>query len=197
MTTQVRHTDGSAYLGFSYIPSLQDDVFLCADETGAIKSPAFFRVDQDPDANVPWSPLGTQNSFPGYSALGLRADVIEDAGTGCVADANTLCLNNDRFQVSVDFLTPQGDAGVGKAVELTGDTGYFWFFNESNVELVIKVLDTCSFSNRFWVFAGGLTNVEVEITVVDTQAGATKIYTNPQRTAFQPIQDTNAFATCP
>jgi len=31
----------------------------------------------------------------------------------------------------------------------------------------------------------------------DTQMGAVKSYTNPQGTPFEPIQDTNAFATCP
>jgi hypothetical protein len=47
------------------------------------------------------------------------------------------------------------------------------------------------------VFAGGPTDVNVVITVTDTQTGATKTYTNPQRTAFRPIQDTSAFASCP
>lgn len=58
-------------------------------------------------------------------------------------------------------------------VQLTGDTGYFWFFNASNVELVVKVLDACHFG-RFWVFAGGLTNVDVDLTVTDTATGAVK-----------------------
>jgi len=80
---------------------------------------------------------------------------------------------------------------------LTGDTGYFWFFNASNVEMVVKVLDTCSFTDRFWVFAGGLTNVRVDITVTDTETGVVRTYRNPLNTPFQPIQDTNAFATCP
>jgi hypothetical protein len=112
-------------------------------------------------------------------------------------DPQSLCLVDDRFQVQVDWRTNQGTSGQGTAVRLTPDTGYFWFFNQSNVELVVKVLDTCSFSNRFWVFAGGLTNVEVDITVTDTQENATKTYHNDLNTPFQPIQDTNAFATCP
>jgi hypothetical protein len=35
------------------------------------------------------------------------------------------------------------------------------------------------------------------ITVTDTEAGTVKTYTNPQGTAFQPIQDTSAFAGTP
>jgi len=115
----------------------------------------------------------------------------------CVADDTTLCLTGGRFQVRVDWRTPQGTSGPGMAKVLTDDTGYFWFFEESNVEMVIKVLDACSFADRFWVFAGGLTNVEVEIVVTDVVTGASKPYGNPLGTPFQPIQDTDAFATCP
>ena len=76
----------------------------------------------------------------------------------------------------------------------TGDTGYFWFFSANNVEVVIKVVDGRAVNNRFWVFAGGLTNVNVIIIVTDTLTGATQTYINPQGIAFQPILDTGAFA---
>ena len=61
--------------------------------------------------------------------------------------------------------------------------------------MVVKVLEACSVNQNRWVFAGGLTNVEVNIQVTDTnRAGAIpKTYTNPQGAAFQPIQDTSAF----
>jgi hypothetical protein len=83
------------------------------------------------------------------------------------------------------------------AQRLTGDTGYFWFFDSSNVEIVIKVLDGCTLNGHHWVFAGGLTNVKVTITVTDTANGIQKVYENPLNTTFLPIQDTAAFATCP
>ena len=114
----------------------------------------------------------------------------------CIESPTILCLNEGRFQVGVHWRTAQGTSGSGQAVPLTSDTGYFWFFNQDNVEMVIKILDACAFADRFWVFAGGLTNVEVDITVTDTLTGDAKIYRNPLRTPFQPIQDTNAFATC-
>ena len=80
---------------------------------------------------------------------------------------------------------------------LTGDAGYFWFFSANNVETVVKVLNACSAAApRFWVFAAGLTDVGVQLTVTDTQTGAVKVYNNPIGTPFQPIEDTNAFATC-
>lgn len=116
---------------------------------------------------------------------------------GLAEPVTELTLNDERFQVEVEWATTQGTSGLGQGVPITSDTGYFWFFDETNVELVVKVLDACSFANRFWVFAGGLTNVDVNILVTDTQTGETQTYSNPQETPFQPIQDTNAFATCP
>jgi hypothetical protein len=63
--------------------------------------------------------------------------------------------------------------------------------------VVTKVLDACSFASRYWFFAGGLTDVRALITVTDTQTAAVRTYLNRQGTAFQPIQDTAAFETCP
>lgn len=134
----------------------------------------------------------------------LAALFVVDLGA-CIPDSKTICLNNDRFQVQVLWKTSNGQTGQGNAVpmrnasnQLIDDSGYFWFFSQDNVETVVKVLNGCGVNNRYWVFAGGLTNVEATITVTDTVAGfQTKTYKNPQGTAFAPIQDTSAFATCP
>jgi hypothetical protein len=118
-------------------------------------------------------------------------------GQGCTADATTLCLNNDRFKVRASWRTREGTNGQGQAVEMTADTGYLWFFNQNNVEMVIKVLDACGVNSSYWVFAGGLTDVQVDITVTDTSTGAVRTYHNSLGTPFQPIQHTSAFGTCP
>ncbi|HSF42397.1 MAG TPA: hypothetical protein VLT87_21520 [Thermoanaerobaculia bacterium] len=111
----------------------------------------------------------------------------------CNASATRLCLNGGRFAVEARWTRTNGDTDLGRAVTLTLDTGYFWFFDSANVEMVIKVIDGCGVNNRFWVFAGGLTDVRVRITVTDTRTGTVRTYTNPQSTAFRPIQDTGAF----
>ncbi|MFY9822423.1 MAG: pre-peptidase C-terminal domain-containing protein [Thermoanaerobaculia bacterium] len=115
---------------------------------------------------------------------------------GCFPGSTSLCLANHRFKVETAWRTADGRTGAGQAVALTGDTGYFWFFGASNVEAVVKVLDACAYNQRFWVFAGGLTDVQVDLTVTDTASGAVRTWRNPQGTAFQPIQETSAFATC-
>jgi hypothetical protein len=118
-------------------------------------------------------------------------------GGSCAPSTQALCLNADRFRVRSHYLTSTASSGPASTVELTGDTGYLYFFSPSNVEAVIKVLNACSLNNRYWVFAGGLTDVRTLITVTDTQRNAVKTYINPQGTPYQPIQDTSAFATCP
>jgi hypothetical protein len=116
---------------------------------------------------------------------------------GCTASSTTLCLNGGRFRVTASYATSGGQSGPGMAVPLTSDSGYFWFFASANIELVVKVLDACTLASpHFWVFAGGLTNVEVNLDVLDTETGAEKTYQNPLGTAFAPIQDTSAFS-CP
>jgi hypothetical protein len=133
-------------------------------------------------------------------ASGSRIGRITTAPTGpCTPDTHTLCLNNGRFAVTASFqLTPSGPSIEATGVRLTEDTGYFWFFNPNNVELVVKVLNACVDPfNSYWVFAAGLTNVGVVLEVTDTLRGETNSYTNPLGTPFQPIQDTRAFATCP
>jgi minor extracellular serine protease Vpr len=153
-----------------------------------------------------------RDSFTGSSANNVYGDgkadavayVAEVAGsavqpTVCTVNGTTLCLAGNRFAVSTQWRTVDGQQGSGQAVALSADTGYFTFFSASNVEMVVKVLNACvpALGNKFWVFAGGLTNVQVTMTVIDTKTGSVKTYTNPQSTAFQPIQDTGAFSTCP
>jgi hypothetical protein len=175
-------TDGSFYLGPRWVPNQSQTKFwVCADTTGARKLPAYLRFDQGP-----WDSLAHSIS---YSALGIRAT------PACTPSDTTLCLNNGRFKVVAGYKN-QGQTGTGHAVALTKDTGYFWFFDPSNVELVAKILTGCGSNQRFWVFAGGLTDLETALTVTDTVTGVVRTYRNPPRTAFRPLQDTGAFDTC-
>jgi hypothetical protein len=111
----------------------------------------------------------------------------------CVPSAVLLCLGDGRFAVEARWATATG-VGSGQAVPDTGDSGRFWFFNPDNTELVVKTVAGCPVNDAFWVFASGLTDVQVQITVTDTQTGRTRRYFNPRGKAFQPVQDTGAFA---
>jgi CSLREA domain-containing protein len=124
-----------------------------------------------------------------------RCDIgaFERTSAGCLAGANTLCLNNDRFRVTATFQPPQGAGGSAQATEFTSDSGYLTFFDPANVEVTVKVLNGCGLNNRYWVFLAGMTNVEVNVTVTDTLTGAVKTYANPQGRLFRTVADTAAF----
>jgi photosystem II stability/assembly factor-like uncharacterized protein len=116
-----------------------------------------------------------------------------EAATACVPGQTALCLSGGRFRVEVAWRAIKlGTSGSGQAVSLTADTGYFWFFQSTNVELIVKVLDARAFSGKFWVFYGALSDVEYTITVTDTATGAVKTYFNPQD-KLASLADTSAF----
>lgn len=121
------------------------------------------------------------------------------SGAVCVPDSTTLCMNNGRFSARGTFRTAAGQEGPFMAVSVPSapDSGLFWFFAPSNLEMLIKVLNGCGLNSRYWVFFSAGTNVEFTVTVTDTQTGAVKTYSNPLNTAAAPVQDTGAFATCP
>jgi hypothetical protein len=143
--------------------------------------------------------LDISYSEPLHSVVSVYFDNIF-FGTGTCAPSSTrLCLNQGRFQVEATWATGDQGSGPGMAVPFAADSGSFWFFSPTNIELDVKVLDACvpSLGNHYWVFAAGLTTVQVVLTVTDTKTGVVRTYTNPQGTAFQPITDTSAFGTCP
>ncbi len=109
----------------------------------------------------------------------------------CTVGENTLCLSSERFRVEVEWQTDT-DSGQATAVPSSADTGFFWFFNSDNLELVVKVLDGRAINGHFWVFYGALSDVQYEITVTDTQTRRQKVFTNPQGQQAS-VGDTLAF----
>jgi Spondin_N len=143
---------------------------------------------------VPPEPIhmAVSGPFAGGRPVGTFTFVRQDG-----PPPQPLLLGGGRFRIEAEWQDFGGIGAHAHPVQLTDDTGYFWFFEETNVEVVIKVLDGCGFNDRYWVFAGGLTNVALELTVEDTTTGQTNVYANPLGAPFQPIQDLDAFATCP
>lgn len=137
----------------------------------------------------------------GMSAYSNVASATTLASDACAPTSTAMCLQNNRFRVQAMYYTSQGLNGQAQTVKLTSDSGYLWFFSSDNIEAIVKVLNACTTAagNHYWVFAGGLTNVRVLLTVTDTASAPVraKAYINVQNVAFQPIQDTSAFATCP
>lgn len=145
---------------------------------------------------------------PGKAAVRVEtaagAAELEDAFTygsvtPCVPGAQRLCLGGGRFAVEVAWRTAAPASGAGNATVLPAspDSGLFWFFSENNQEMLIKVLDGCEINQRYWVFYAATTNVFFEVAVTDTRKGTVKVYANPLGTPAPPVQDLEAFASCP
>jgi len=120
----------------------------------------------------------------------------------CVAGQHTLCLGEGgRFKAEVTWSSQSSGGGDAVAVPLASapQSGLFYFIDPSNIEMLVKVLNACipALGNHYWVFYAATTNVQFALTITDTHTGQVKTYTNALNHAATPIQDTNAFATCP
>jgi len=126
---------------------------------------------------------------------GAEDIVIADYNHGLVTLLHepdyALYLRDGRFRVQVQWWAG-GSSGLGRPVPLSNDSGYFYFFGASNVEIVVKILDGRGVNGRFWVFYGALTDVRYILTVTDMQTGAVKGYENPAGVQAG-RNDTNAF----
>ncbi len=100
----------------------------------------------------------------------------------------SVCLLS-RFLVTIRFETNDGSMGDARAFKLTDSAASFEFFEVGNVEIVVKMKDTCTLPDghplrNFWVFIAGLTNVRVEITIVDTVTGTVRKFINQLNQPF-------------
>jgi hypothetical protein len=129
------------------------------------------------------------------AAVSATVPLSEDRQGDCTPSDTTMCLN-ERFAVTADF-TDGTTSGSGLGFAQTGNTGWLTFADPNAVGVRIQVFDGCTFGEYFWVFASGLTNVAVDLTVTDTVSGEAQVYSNPLGEPFNPITDTSAFATCP
>lgn len=116
---------------------------------------------------------------------------------GCFASPTTLCLADGRFAVTVGWATelPDGSNVDGEAVAVreTDNSGMFWFFEPSNLEILVKVLDACPVNGHRWVFFAGTTDVGFALRVTDTVTGEVRTYDNVDKTPVEPVLDTTAF----
>ncbi|MFY9824708.1 MAG: hypothetical protein WAM82_25245 [Thermoanaerobaculia bacterium] len=130
--------------------------------------------------------------------------IQDDLAGGCIPAVHTLCIDNvpddRRFEVTLDFNHAPSLHGSASAVSTAAlgvtNGGLFWFFSQSNPEMLVKVLNACSYNNRFWVFFNASTNVSYTMKIRDTSTGQVKTYFNPDNNMALPVQDTDAFA-CP
>ncbi len=112
--------------------------------------------------------------------------------TPCEQDSNTACLLGGRFRVTgwmEDFSSPPQQVPVqvmefpdGRAE--SEQAVFFESFSPGNFEVGVKMVNGCTFPeghplHYYWVFYGGLTNAETQITVTQISTGLEDIWVNP------------------
>src|SRR6185295_2566384 len=119
------------------------------------------------------------NAFPA-PASAASSPALSKSGprpvAGDLCAPGKLCLLGGRFEVEVSWKT-HDDEGTGTPVPLAGTdlSGLFWFFDEDNIELVVKVIDARIPFGKIWFFYGALSDVEYDIRVIDTTNEATRV----------------------
>lgn len=145
--------------------------------------------------NGPADSLGHFNG----SYVGSEHEEAPPAIITCGSSGPTaLCLQG-HFSVGASFRVGAPGTAEGTAMTVpvanTG-SGLFWFFDPSNWELMVKVIDGCPLNHQWWVFSAATTNVFYRLEVTDVQSGQTKIYFNYPGPPAPAVTDTSAEA-CP
>ena len=154
--------------------------------THSWSSPGFYRVE------LVVSGLGMKSA----SSRDILVRASDPAGT-CEPDGKTLCLQDSRYQVVVDWWTGDGNSVAGSVVHAgTNDSGLFTFFDRENWEILIKVLDGCALNGHVWVFGASTTDLGYAIRVTDTVTGLVKEYRNEPGLRAPAITDGKAFHAC-
>ena len=147
-------------------------------------TPGFYRV------GLVVSGRGTEST----ASRDLLVRASEPAGS-CEPDGETLCLQDSRYAVVVDWWTSDGRSGTGSVVHGgTNDSGLFYFFNRENWEVLIKVLDGCALNGHVWVYGASTTDLGYEVTVTDTVTGQANEYRNEPGQPAPAIADATALA---
>jgi hypothetical protein len=99
----------------------------------------------------------------------------------CAYGADALCLLGMEYQVTVDFVDPlTGQTRTARGFAFSQESGAFWFFDQGNIELFVKVLDGSALNGHAWVFHAALTDVDYTLTVTHAPTRVVWQYHNPR-----------------
>ena len=95
--------------------------------------------------------------------------------------ASVLGLNGTRFRLTLSARDQRsGKTGTGRSIPHNDLFGYFSIpdltGNASNPEVFVKLLNADAVNGKYWVFWGGLTDLEYTLTVTDSATGISRSY---------------------
>ncbi len=101
------------------------------------------------------------------------------------------CLNG-RFSVRATYALQNGNSGTMGHNVLSANNAAFYFQDNTNLELFVKMLNACGANGTYWVFASGLTNQGIEVTIEDSLSDRTLTISNPLGRLFPSFVSTTA-----
>ncbi|HUP21920.1 MAG TPA: serine hydrolase [Thermoanaerobaculia bacterium] len=149
------------------------EILLSPRQDGQVEGPELYRVELSASALPDLVEID-----PGAGSATLA---VLDADEPQLCDgATALCLHDGRFRSRALWQVPEASGqharGWASAAELSSESGWFWFFDPGNLELMVKVLDGGAVNQSYWVFYGTLSDVEVFLLVEDLATGKARLY---------------------
>lgn len=108
---------------------------------------------------------------------------------GCTPSSTTACMLNNRFRVQVRYRAgfdnnpPDTSASVKSVTGFSNpsfETAFFFFNSESNIEMLVKILDQGNTNSQgqptIAVLFGSATPLAIELVITDTTNNASKTY---------------------
>ena len=138
-------------------------------------------------------------------AISAPLAAAEMASVGpCVADAATLCIDavegtgDKRFEVHLSYETFSGATGNAFVQSAFAIGGNFGFFSAGNPELMVKVVNFCSYpdpplADHFGVYVAAVTNLGYTLTIRDTVLGTAHDYVNDVGQTPDGLTDIDSF----
>ncbi|MCY3963444.1 MAG: alkaline phosphatase [Acidobacteria bacterium] len=96
------------------------------------------------------------------------------------------------YEVSMCYVTPEGESGSVKAEVWSSEAGILWFFGRNNPEVLVKVLDGCGVNGHRWAFVAPVTTLDFNLWITGPD-GSRWTHGNPQGTTAATKSDIKAF----
>lgn len=168
---------GNPYV--QYFPGEALDLWVYRAEPAA---PCIEQIPHTVDFDVPAITIA-----PGYLPIRVRRHVgfleqetLALAGVVMQPESTELALQANRFRLSVTYRDPRDGLWRSARMLRTSEaSGKFWFFDPSNPEVLVKLLDGGAVNGHFWLFASSLTTLEFELRIVDSAGGCLNLPGGP------------------
>jgi hypothetical protein len=120
---------------------------------------------------------------------------LQETDGACTPNDLFACLGNGRFSVRAYYIDNAGDPTTATPHALTADSLAYSFFEPSNLELNVKILNACALPafRSYWVIASGSTNLGVGLFVHDEATGRERSYFNEPGATFETLFDLGSF----